>query len=93
MNLRRILTIALVVIGVISVGEMAYLITISKFEELVYLGIVSAWAMWIIIAVSRDLNLPAPFGFHEGRNQIPRISYCAFVIVVFLLVSLRSWNL
>jgi hypothetical protein len=89
MTRLRTMQILLLAIGTVFGLKAVFLFKVSQFEQLLYMVVTTIWAVWITVAVFKNWNLPAPFGFHEGKNQLARIAYCVLVNGVFLFVVLR----
>jgi len=88
MSRSRTLSIFLLLIGFFSAVKLIVLLNKGQLEQSFYLLCVTIWAVWIACAVLKDWNLPAPFGFKNGQNQIARIGYLVLVTGIFIFVAL-----
>ncbi|WP_432239977.1 hypothetical protein [Herbaspirillum robiniae] len=52
-------------------------------SQVLWLTCIVSWVFWVINAVFEDRDLPAPFAYDSGENQIGRIAYGAVVLIVF----------
>lgn len=86
----RVLQVLILVIGLTGGGRILFFIRENQLEQVFYAFAVTAWALWVTAAISRNWNLPAPFGFRGGTNQVARIGYCVLVNAIFFFVILRA---
>lgn len=89
MNRLRVMQVLLLFIGFVFGIKAIFLFNAGQFEQLLYVVVATIWAVWVTVAVFKNWNLPAPFGFHDGKNQAARIAYCVFVNGVFLFIAVR----
>lgn len=60
----------------------------QKYDQLFFLACISAWVSWIVIAIIKNQDLPGPFAYKDGRNQVARIGYGILVIGLFMFYVL-----
>ncbi|MQQ99818.1 hypothetical protein [Glaciimonas soli] len=86
MNRINALRVLLVLIGIAFMVKGAYFFTRQQYDQLLFLSCGVAWAVWITNAVFKNWNLPAPFAYNQGENQIGRVTYCIVVVGIFFFV-------
>ncbi|WP_050465959.1 hypothetical protein [Herbaspirillum autotrophicum] len=87
MNHLRVMRILLVLIGIVGIVKGIFFFTHREYDQLLFLVCISLWLVWIINAVFKNWNLPAPFAFNEGTNQLGRMAYFIVVAGLFLYVA------
>jgi hypothetical protein len=81
----------LFLITITSLVKGYYFFQEKQYGSLLFLGAWIAWIVWVSNAVFRNLNLPAPFGYQNGKNQIARFIYLG-MIIIFFVIMIFSWG-
>ena len=82
-----VMRVLLVLMGVVGMVKGTFFLTRCEYDQLLFLVCISIWLAWITNAVFKNWNLPAPFAYNQGANQIGRIAYFIVVAGLFLLVA------
>ena len=86
MNSIRWMKVLISLVGISIVIKGVILARSGAFDQMVLLLGTAIWLTWIISAVFKNWDLPAPFAYRKGTNQVGRIAYCILVTVLFFLV-------
>ncbi|WP_211465743.1 hypothetical protein [Collimonas silvisoli] len=86
MSRLHAMRLLLVLVGVAFVVKGTHFFMHQQYDQLLFLCCGVAWVIWIANAVFKNWNLPAPFAYNQGANQIGRIAYCVVVVGVFFFL-------
>ena len=87
MNRLHVMRLFLVLVGIVSIVKGIFFLRLREYDQLLFLLCTSIWVVWITNAVFKNWNLPAPFAYSQGTNQIGRITYFIVVLGLFLFVA------
>ncbi|MEB0012126.1 hypothetical protein QN379_17885 [Glaciimonas sp. Gout2] len=83
MNRLYALKILLVVIAISGLVTGFYIFKSQQYDQFIFFIACVTWVVWVSCAVLKNSDLPAPFGYNQGENQIPRIAYLIMVLGFF----------
>jgi hypothetical protein len=86
MSRLHAIRLLLILVGVAFIVKGTYFYMRQQYDQLLFLGCGVAWVTWIVNAVLKNWNLPAPFAYNQGTNQIGRIAYCIVVVGIFFFM-------
>jgi len=86
MSRAQAMCLLLFLIGVAAVAKGILFFATHQYDQLFFLGCGVAWVAWIVIAVFKNWNLPAPFAYDQGTNQVGRVIYCIIVIGIYVFL-------
>jgi hypothetical protein len=76
----------LLLIGLISLIKGIIYFKSQEYTHLIFLIGIFGFINWILIAAFHNWDLPAPYGYENGKNQIGRIIFCALMVGMFFLM-------
>ncbi|MBB5198529.1 hypothetical protein HNR39_000339 [Glaciimonas immobilis] len=86
MSRVHVLWLLLSQVGIASLVKGVILFNRHQYHELLFLGCGIIWVTWVTHAVFKNWDLPGPFAYDEGENQVGRVAYCLVVVGAFFLV-------